>query len=173
MNQLPRTYAAWADLLERCGQGDDATLELLGQGIWQPDAGTAIRFANLVNAAYTARKQRWLDSFSRSQRVGPAVRSPQDFAQLLRQATANLSPLYRLIALPALPADLRQTLQTDLTKFVQDVAATLRDNVQREGGNRREELLLALRGFGAPPAALVASTPAAVHPPSGGRRIVF
>ncbi|GAB3838653.1 hypothetical protein [Hymenobacter jeollabukensis] len=173
MSQPPRTYAAWAELLERCGQGDDATLELLGQGTWQPDAGTAIRFANLVNAAYTARKQRWLDGFSRSQCVGPAIRSPQDFAQLLRQATANLAPLYRLTSLPALPADMRQTLQTDLTKFVQDVAATLRDNVQREGGNRREELLLALRGFGIPPTTPVTPAPPSTAPTGVGRRIVF
>lgn len=173
MSLPPRSYAAWAELLARYGQGDDATLEALGQGTWQPDAGTAIRFANLLNAAYTARKQRWLDSFGRSQAVGPAIRSPQDFALLLRQANANLGPLYRLAGLPGLPADLRQTLHTDLTAFVQDVAATLRDNVQREGGNRREELLLALRGFGTPPAPAPATASAAPAQPAPGRRIVF
>lgn len=172
MSQPPRTYAAWAELLERCGKGDDAVLETLWRGTWLPDAGTAMRFANLVNTTYTARKQRWLDMFSRSQTVGPAVRSPQDFALLLRQATANLSPLYRLTGLPALPAELRQTLQADLAKFVQDVADTLRDNVLRQSSNRREEMLLALRGFGTPPAAPV-STVQAGAAPATGRRIVF
>ena len=152
----PHTYAAWADLLERCGQGDDRTLDWLGQGSWQPDAGTAARFANLVNTAYAARKQRWLAAFKRSQTVGPAVRSSQEFALLLRQATANLGPLYCLTRLAALPPGLRDTLQADLATFIQDVRNSLRDNIMQTAGNQREELLLALRSFGAAPAQPVA-----------------
>ena len=171
MSLPPRTYAAWAEQLDLCGRGDDAVLELLAQGHWQPDAGTAQRFANLVNTAYTARKQRWLNAFSRSQAAGPAVRSPQDFSLHLRQATANLQPLHRLAGLPALPADLRATLQADLHAFVQDVGASLRENILQHGGNRREELLLTLRSFGtlsAPPAGTPSPAPA-----STSRRIIF
>jgi hypothetical protein len=170
MSLPPRTYAAWADLLTQCSQGDDAVLDLLAQGQWTPDAGTAIRFANLLNTTYTARKQRWLDAFSRSQAAGPSLRSPQDFALFLRQTTANLRPLYRLVTLSALPADLGETLRTDLTQFVQSISDSLRDNVMKHGGNRREELLLALRGFGTPPTSSEHQRPTL---PATGRRIIF
>ena len=174
MSQPPRTYAAWAELLTQCAQGDDAALDPMSDGQWTPDAGTATRFATLLNATYTARKQRWLTDFSRSQAVGPALRSATDFALFLRRATANLRPLYRLVGLAALPSDVRTTLQDDLAKFVQDVSNTLRDNAVKNGGNRREELLFALRGFGTPSAATAAHSIAAeTVPTKGGRRIIF
>lgn len=175
----PHTYAAWAALLAAFGAGDDTTLEWLAQGQWRPDAGTALRFSQLVNATYAARKQRWLTAYERAAALQP-LRSAADLAQQLRQATQNLVPLRRLVSLPALPENLRITLQQDLAAFVDDIRQSLHANIMRHPTERRDDLLLALHAFGPLPAAGALSAALPVAEPAApvetappGRRIIF
>lgn len=169
----PRTYAGWAELLEAFGQGDDTSLELMAQGQWQPDAGTAIRFSQRVNDTYTARKKRWLAAYDRAAAVQP-LRSAADLAALLRQATNNLGPIHHFVNLATLPENLRTTLRTDLTAFLDDVRQSLRDNIMRHPTARRDELLLALRAFGHAPTSINIPSPVpATASVTTGRRIIF
>lgn len=174
----PTTYAAWASLLDKFGEGDDSVLEDLSSGSFVLDAGTASRFYNRIERAYKKRKQSWLDQFQRSMQSNH-LKSDDDFVIILRNGRQNLSPLNKFVLLNALPIDLRNVLLKDLEGFVAEIKASLKDNVSKVS-NGREKILLLLNSFG-----LNTITPATntdtnndsknsnKHLPPTGRKIIF
>lgn len=174
----PTTYAAWASLLDKFGEGDDSILEDLSSGSFVLDAGTASRFYDRVERAYKKRKQSWLHQFQRSMQLNH-LKSEDDFAIIFRNGRQSLSPLNKFVMLNALPIDLRNVLLKDLEDFVAEIKASLKDNVSKVS-NEREKILLLLNSFG-----LTTITPANNtdtnndnnnnnnHLPPTGRKIIF
>jgi hypothetical protein len=140
------TYAAWAILLDKFGEGDDSALEALGAGSFVVDAGTVSRFYQRVEQVYKKRKQSWLYQFQRSFQL-QNFKTEDDVAIALRNGRQNLSPLSRFVMLKGLPDDLRKTLQKDLEDFVAEIKQSLKDHVSKTS-NGREKMLVLLNSFG-------------------------
>lgn len=174
----PNTYAAWAILLDKFGEGDDSALEELGAGSFVVDAGTASRFYQRVEQVYKKRKQSWLHQFQRSFQL-QHVKTEDDFAIVLRNGKQNLLPLSRFVALASFPHDLRQTLQKDLEDFVAEIKASLKDNVSKTS-NGKEKMHVLLNSFGLTTITTVTNTStnndnqnSNNNLPPTGRKIIF
>lgn len=142
----PATYAAWASLLDKFGDGDDTALEEMSGSGFIVDAGTASRFYGRVEQVYKKRKQTWLDKFQRSFRL-QNFKTEDDFAIALRNGKQNLKPLSRFVVLKAFPDDLRGTLKKDLEDFVAEIKNSLKDNISKISTGR-EKMLVLLNSFG-------------------------
>jgi hypothetical protein len=170
----PVTYAAWVDLLEKFGNGDDTVIGPMYAGKFTLDAGTAVRFLVRVEEAYKARKKEWLDKFQRSFQLNN-FKSEEDFGIALRNGKQNLLPLIQFVALPGFPEDLRKTLRKDLEDFLAEIKKSIKDNISKipNGSNK---MLMLLNTFGLTDAPVnipgSSSSSGEIIPP-GGRKIIF
>ncbi|MBN9298449.1 MAG: hypothetical protein J0I41_15700 [Filimonas sp.] len=144
----PTTYAAWAAVLERFGNGDDTVYEAMNTGYFVLDAGTAQRFYLRVEEVYKKRKQNWLDKFQHSFRL-QHIKTDDDFALALRNGKQNLLPLLKFVSAKGLPDDLKKALQKDLVDFVSEIKKSLKDNISKNSASG-DSMLILLSGFWLP-----------------------
>lgn len=141
----PRTYFEWTNALEQFAKGDDVALREMQQGEFAVDEGTVYRFYDKVKEAYVARKNRWVDQFSRSHQVS-RVKTESDISIVLQNAKSNLRPIAIFIRLKAFPEDLQDTLCKDFEEFITETRKNIKAAVQKEQpGN--EKVLLAVSTF--------------------------
>lgn len=144
----PVTYSDWVEIFARFENGEDAVLESMNSGNFDPDAGTAQRFYTKAEEAYKMRKKLWLDRFQRSFET-QNIKSADDFGMILLTGKKNLLPLLGFSEAKGLPEDLRTVLKKDLQAFVNEIKKSLKDNVPK-AGNDKEKILLTISLFGLP-----------------------
>lgn len=141
----PNTYSEWVSLLEKFSLCEDQCLDLMENGEFKVDSGTALRFYTRIEEVYKKRKQLWLSSFQRSFELFN-LKSEDEFEITLRNGLRNLTILNRFVSMKSLPENLRNILKKDLEDFVKEINKSLKENVSKaESG--REKMFFLLKSF--------------------------
>jgi len=169
----PTTYYEWTNNLERFANGDDVALQEMQHGVFTVDSGTVYRFYDKVKEAYVARKNRWVDQFSRSHQVS-RIKSESDLSIILQSAKGNLRPIAAFIRLSAFPDDLQETLRKDFEKFVTETRKNIKAEVQKaQPGNEKVLLVVNTFNFFDSPQHVGSAMREEQNVPAQGRRILF
>jgi hypothetical protein len=168
----PRTYAAWAALLDRFAAGDDEVVAALEAGSLEWTGGVAERFTRRVVDALEARMQAWHAALSRD--LAGARGDPQRVGQALVAARPRIASLFRVAALGVLPENVRKHLGDELARLLATAQSSLEGSVARHPGAlalvRRHSLTARFPGVPTPEAPAPAEP---APPPSTFRKILF
>ena len=140
--KAPSTYFEWKELLDRFSKGEDQVIQLMSEGTFTLDAGTAGRFMVLFEETYKKRKQLWLDKFKNTLLYNN-IRSSSDFTLLVSQAKNSLKNLILYTELQPFHSDLKKVLKNDLKAFIGEIKKSLKENAMRDRSNQMNTLLLA------------------------------
>lgn len=162
----PTTYAAWSDLLDRFGAGDDDTLPAMAAGRLEGGAGVSERWARRITDCQNQRLNRLNDQLAA---MLSRARDPMALSSTLIVTRRALEGLRAFAAVEAFPADVR----TFLKDQIDDWASRQQTSLERSASSSRDDRSLkTLRDTpltSAPPAPTDAST--ALRPT--GRRVIL
>jgi hypothetical protein len=144
----PLTYAAWCNLFERFGNGDDTVLDEMNAGSFDLDPGTAQRFYNQAEESYKTRKKRWLETFQRSFETYH-IKTTDDFEAVILTGKKNLIPLLKFSESEGLPEDLKDLFKKDLNALTDEIRKSLKKNLPSIGKDK-EKIILVINSFRLP-----------------------
>jgi hypothetical protein len=162
-SEVPTTYAAWASLLDRFAEGDDAVLGALHDGKLEWTAIVAERFTRRITEAFNSRLKRAVSGLQRE--LDGSRGNAQVIGQGLIRARTQLGPLASLAALPVLPGEVRDHLRAELERLIRQTQASLERSAAGSQG-----LLDVLRTHALKPPAPTASPPANLPAATGPAR---
>ncbi|KQM41726.1 hypothetical protein [Chryseobacterium sp. Leaf201] len=169
------TYAAWCNLFERFGNGDDTALDEMNTGSFDLDAGTAQRFYNQAEESYKTRKKRWLETFQRSFEAHH-IKTTQDFEAVILTGRKNLIPFLKFSESEGLPEDLKDLFRKDLNEFTDEIRKSLKKSLPGTGKDR-EKIILIINSFRVSENSSKKSIQHGLNPdeaePSTKRKIIF
>ncbi|WP_420998238.1 hypothetical protein ACKI2N_023850 [Cupriavidus sp. 30B13] len=140
----PHTYAEWSACLEAFGRGDsdEIALDAMRAGTLSWSGGVAPLFARRISEVLSLRLQRVADEMARALRAGHAGAGHVALSRTLLDARRKLWVLSRLAQLPALPAEVRDSLQGQLRQYASQAQQSLEDSAQ---GDRSGQLASVIR----------------------------
>jgi hypothetical protein len=172
----PHAYAEWLPLLDRFRGGDDAALLPMQNGSLEWTNVVAERWTRHVADTLNAR----LQALSKQLQTGLDRARGDYFAisNALLTARRGLVPLRAFVNLPAMPAEVRSHLASELTRWAAETQKSLERSAE---GVRHDEgrLLKTIRDHPLTAVSDVPSTPAAsqtsdsIVQPGRGRRIIL
>lgn len=125
----PRTYAEWAPLLERFGEGDDSVLESMRAGTIEWTSVVAERWTSRLSEALSARMRQ----ISKQLQLALDRAAGDTFAisRAMLGARRSLTPLHSATTLPCLPGNVRAHLTEELRRFVTETQTGLETGAKR------------------------------------------
>lgn len=135
----PANYAEWVPLLERFRDGDDTVLEPMLAGTLEWTNVVAERWTARIAAAFDARLK---TVTSQLQLALDRSRDAFSVSQALLGTRRALAPLYAAAAMPCAPANVREHLAGEVTRFAERMQESLEASAKR---SRADHLLKALR----------------------------
>jgi len=116
----PHSYAEWLPLLDRFAAGDDSTLEVMQKGSIEWTAVVSERWTRQMEAALTTRLQSLEKLLQKN--LDRATMAGDYFAisNALLQARRGLTPLRTFVNMPALPANVRDHLVSELNRWARE-----------------------------------------------------
>jgi len=172
----PKTYFEWKNILDQFSCGDDSVLPIMHEGEMKMDAGTAMRFANLVDQTYRKRKQIWVDKFNglfKSQ----IIKNSSGFGVILNQTKGNLRLLIQFTQLAPFSTDLKKMLAEDLENYIQQIKKSIKDDLYKNRTSEMNSLLIIFDNLDVNKISIVNKSQDTVSAPDsnlpGKRRIIF
>ena len=172
----PETYAEWLPLLDRFRGGDNSALEEMRNGKIEWTNVVAERWTRQVAECLNAR----LDALSKQFQRGFDNARSDYFAvsNVLLVTRRALTPLRAFVAMPSMPSELRDHLQTELDRWISGTQKNLEDQAEKVRTDQGR-LLKTMRDHsltvpvGAAPVAPVAPVAGTDPPVVRGRRVIL
>jgi hypothetical protein len=126
--KAPREYASWLPLLDRFREGDDSALTVMEQGSIDWTNVVAERWTQQVSSAVTTR----LTAISKLLQVGLDRARGDAFAisRALLDTRRALQPLRLFVALPCLPENVKNHLQSEVERWAKETQEVLEKNAK-------------------------------------------
>ena len=164
----PTTYAAWSDLLDRFGAGDDDALPVMAAGRLEGGAGVSERWARRITNCQNQRLNRLNDQLAA---MLSRARDPMTLSTTLIVTRRALDGLRAFAAVEAFPAEVRTFLRDQIDDWASRQQASLERSASSSRNDRGLKALRDTPLTSAPPASAPADIGTAPRPT--GRRVVL